>query len=313
MLSQEKYIAAAIESLVSQKTSFKYEILINDDNSTDNTFEICKHYKNLYPDKIKVFRNPNNIGVIDNWIDILKKAAGKYIAVCEGDDFWISNDKLEKQVNILENNPNIAICYHRVKEINGNTNELIKLSNQEYKKISTIYDLAENNFIYNVSCIYRNLHWNFPNWINSNLPTIDYPLHLLAALHGDIYFIEDCMAVYRIHDKSVWGGKDNISRNILLVEKLLLPICDKFNEDINKIIQKQLINYYINILEEIIDYENNIEVFNNIFVQITQIVDSKIILDGIYSHIKYFKNIYLQYSASRSYKLGYKILHPFVK
>lgn len=96
------WIAEAIESFLSQKTNFTFEILLIDDKSTDHSVDIIKKYAKKYPEKIRAFYNNKNLGITKTWIKICKKAKGKYIARCDGDDYWIDDYKLQKQVDKLE-------------------------------------------------------------------------------------------------------------------------------------------------------------------------------------------------------------------
>ena len=104
------WIRDAIESFLRQNTSFEYEILLIDDKSTDKSPEIIAEYEGKYPDKIRAFYNNKNLGITKTWIKICLEARGKYIARCDGDDYWINDNKLQKQVDSLENSKNSLWC-----------------------------------------------------------------------------------------------------------------------------------------------------------------------------------------------------------
>lgn len=101
--NHEKYLVQALESILSQKTSFEFQIVIGDDASSDNSRDILLKYKRKYPDKIKLILHDENVGMTANLISVLKECSGKYLASCEGDDYWIDPLKLQKQVDFLEN------------------------------------------------------------------------------------------------------------------------------------------------------------------------------------------------------------------
>jgi glycosyltransferase involved in cell wall biosynthesis len=109
--NHEKYIAQAIESFLMQKTNFPYEIIIGEDCSRDQTRAVCIEYHKRYSDKIKLFLNNSNKGMHRNFLDSLDACQGKYIAVCEGDDYWIDPYKLQKQVAYLEANPEYGLVF----------------------------------------------------------------------------------------------------------------------------------------------------------------------------------------------------------
>lgn len=104
------WISEAIESFLRQETNFKYEILLIDDKSTDGSQDTIKEYAQKYPDSVRAFYNKKNLGITKTWIKICKEAKGKYIARCDGDDFWIDNKKLQMQVDLLESNGKSKWC-----------------------------------------------------------------------------------------------------------------------------------------------------------------------------------------------------------
>lgn len=105
------WIKDAIDSFLRQEVNFEYEIVIIDDKSTDHSPEIIKEYLEKHPDKIRVFYNSENLGITRTWIKACKQAKGKYVARCDGDDFWVDNKKLQKQVDLLEKSKVSKWCY----------------------------------------------------------------------------------------------------------------------------------------------------------------------------------------------------------
>ena len=116
--NQAEYIKYALDSFLIQKTNFKYEVIIHDDASTDGTAEIIKEYADKYPEIIKpIFQTENQYskGVKRILNFTFKEAKGKYIALCEGDDYWINENKLQLQVEYMEKNPNCTLLFHNAK------------------------------------------------------------------------------------------------------------------------------------------------------------------------------------------------------
>jgi len=111
--NHEKYIAQAIDGVLMQQTSFPFELIIGEDCSTDNTRKICEEYKAKYPDKIQLLLPDSNLGMKQNFISTLQACTSKYIAVCEGDDYWTDPCKLQKQVDFLEANEGYSVTFHR--------------------------------------------------------------------------------------------------------------------------------------------------------------------------------------------------------
>lgn len=118
--NHEPFISQCIEGFLMQKTNFKFEILINDDASTDKTQDIIKEYESKYPDIIKpIYQTENQYSKgVHPWFDILFPIAkGKYIALCDGDDYWTDPLKLQKQVDFLESNDKYSVCCHLYSEL----------------------------------------------------------------------------------------------------------------------------------------------------------------------------------------------------
>lgn len=136
--NHEAYIQEAIESVLMQKTDFKYKLFIGEDLSTDNTRKICVEVAKQYSDKIELFLHPKNIGAVNNAQVIYRKcfdSGAKYIAMLEGDDYWTDPYKLQKQVDFLEANDELSMCYTRAKT----------LDNQSEKFQKTIPNLTRNH------------------------------------------------------------------------------------------------------------------------------------------------------------------------
>ena len=108
---QERYIAKALESILSQKCNFEYEVLVGDDASPDGTGEIVKRYGMEYPDRIKAIVREKNVGAFKNFKDLYSRATGEFLAFLEGDDYWIDEYKLQKQVDFLETNKEYAASF----------------------------------------------------------------------------------------------------------------------------------------------------------------------------------------------------------
>lgn len=252
--NHENLIAQAIESFLSQKTKFDFEIIIGDDYSTDQTHEIVKRYVDQYPDRIKLFRHDRNIGMMRNFEFIYFQCKGKYIAMCDGDDYWTDEFKLQKQVDFLEANPDFSISYHRVVELfpNGEM-KLEKINKSDSDATFTIDDLAKGNFIHTPSVLFRNnLFIAFPNWYE-NSPVGDYVLHMLNARYGKIKYFATPMAVYRKHTNSMWSSqskKVNYRKWIQVLDFLLKENFEKGVIEELKRQRRNSITTYLNILLE---------------------------------------------------------------
>ena len=109
--NQEKFISKAIDSVLNQETNFPFSLVIGEDKSTDRTREICLNYKEKYPEKIRLILNKENLGGRANFINAISHCSAKYVAICEGDDFWTNRNKLQRQVDFLEKHSNHGLVH----------------------------------------------------------------------------------------------------------------------------------------------------------------------------------------------------------
>ena len=207
--NHEKYIAHALESFLMQKTDFSFEILVHDDASTDSTPDIIKTYAEKYPDIIKpILQTENQFSKGINVTQVFQysRAKGKYIAFCEGDDYWIDSLKLQKQVDFLEANADFAVHCHNFKTQNGS----IVRAESHFDTLNpatemTISDLSKNNIIPTLTAVFRNQELLFPDWTLQS-PLGDIILFLQVVKNGKIKYLNEKMAVYR-QNVGVWSGK----------------------------------------------------------------------------------------------------------
>lgn len=215
--NHERYIKKALDSVFSQRTNFKFEIVVGDDFSSDRNLEIIRSYESTDRIHLKILERPEGgdywkkrkiRGRLYNFQNILENCQGTYVALLDGDDYWTDNTKLQKQVDFLESNPGYSICYHSVSRRNESNAELqADEVNREGKSEFSIYSLAKGNFIETCSCVYKSS--GIPKKLFSKSNVGDYALHMHNAQFGRIKHLSDNMAVYRIHDEGEWSKIDN--------------------------------------------------------------------------------------------------------
>jgi len=223
----EKYIEEAIRGVFLQKTNFPLELIISNDKSPDSTDEIVKNIIKYAPENISVnyIHHPENIGMHHNFTSALRTAQGKYIAVCEGDDYWTDENKLKKQIDFLEKNEDFTLTFHNVFIRNGETlrADLDYEKRLSSKNVYTINDLSKGNFIHTLSAVFRNMEIEFPEWYFSSFLG-DYPIWLWLSKKGKIKYFPEKMGVYR-ENVGVWSGKSQEEREFktMLVLRNLIP------------------------------------------------------------------------------------------
>lgn len=231
------FIKECLDGILMQKTNFSFEVVVGEDESSDGTREICLEYANKYPDKIRLFlRSREDVIYIKgsptgrfNFLENLKAARGKYIAICEGDDFWTDPLKLQKQVDLMEAKPVISLCFHKVDVKNLDGSKLLYTSNEGERKIefTTLDIIKEDWFILTCSMLFRKDAYVVPKWINE-IKFGDYIIQLFCSLEGNVYFLNEVMGVWRKHHL---GASQHLLReNGYDAMSLCL---DHFNEDTN--------------------------------------------------------------------------------
>jgi glycosyltransferase involved in cell wall biosynthesis len=206
------YIRQCIDSVLKQQTDFFFEIILGEDESNDGTRAICIEYSKRYPEIIKlylrrrqdvVFVNGNPTGRF-NFVQCIKAAAGKFIAVCEGDDYWSDMLKLQKQVDFLNKNPDCIACHHWHEILMRNKDGVFQLRPALKEGFgyypatkATVAAIFSNELRVKLRTImFRNIISDFPQWY-FRVAFGDVPLSMILGKHGSFGFIDEPMAVYR--------------------------------------------------------------------------------------------------------------------
>lgn len=211
--NQEKYIEKALSSLVMQKTNFKYEILVHDDASTDRTPEIIKEFEKRYPELVRpIFQKENQyskgISITREILHPLTR--GKYVAACEGDDYWVDENKLQIQYDIMEENPDISMCVHKVQCVNedGTLNEKIHpqkkyevtgtgiINQEQYADLLLLkggYPFHTSSFFRRKELMEGDMFNGLPNVLNGDRKILYSSLYA-----GSIYYIDKVMTHRRL-------------------------------------------------------------------------------------------------------------------
>lgn len=309
--NHEPFIRQAIDGILSQECNFSFELVIGEDKSSDNTRAICQEFEEKYPEIIKIHLRETNIGVIQNFIKTLKVCTGKYIALCEGDDYWTDPQKLQKQVDFLENNEDFAICFHTVKVWKEKEQIMVNdFITREVPEISDIYDLAVGNFIHTPSAVFRQYE-KVLNDLNElgELCVGDYPLFMLLARYGRIKKYTEDMGVYR-SGCGIWSNLNDpeikLSNWVSMLEKLITY----FEKD-------ELIVYHLKEqfgcrAHALYDYyrETNIEKANSFYIKALN-NNPKYLCERIKKDLENKSKELENIRNSKAYWLGKSILRPF--
>jgi glycosyltransferase involved in cell wall biosynthesis len=202
--NHEPFIRQCLDGFIMQKTDFPIEVLIHDDASTDGTADIIREYEKKYPEIIKpIFQTENKYskGIKISQTYNYPRAQGKYIALCEGDDYWTDPYKLQKQVDILENNNNIACVYTNFQTIDifsENIDFIPAITYHKHSKSGDIFiDLLNGNFILTLTVCFRKA--DLPQFYYEIKKPFDYSLFLSLANEKEFYYLNDITGCYRIN------------------------------------------------------------------------------------------------------------------
>ena len=209
-----EYIRQALDSVLMQKVNFNYEIIISDDCSMDGTQEILIDYKRIYPNLIHLNLQKVNLGAIRNLNMTLKRCKGKYIAFLEGDDFWNDANKLQTQIDFLENHPEYSACCHNA-EVIGDDIKKCKLYKINHSDIDSLdYYLKTIPTIVSASLTCRNLFGenNYYKYFTKTKFIGDRIIHALLLRHGKIKYLNEKMCTYRFitHGNTSFSSQDKI-------------------------------------------------------------------------------------------------------
>lgn len=267
--NQVNYITDTLNGFVMQKTDFPFVCTIMDDASTDGEQEVIKEYVHehfdlqdssvsyekdtdyghvtfaqhktnkscffavIYLKENHYRQRKSRAEYLTEWMDT------KYIALCEGDDYWTDSAKLQRQVDFLETHSDFSICFHEAKIFDQSQGDYVADVVRKVTSETDICELAKGNYIHTMTVVYRN-----NPLVREDLkklgPVItgDYALHMLNAKHGKIKKLPECMAVYRLNQEGVWGTKD-ITYQIPLWNEMLIRLIPFFEKDVQKTLHDQ--------------------------------------------------------------------------
>ena len=205
-----RFVTQALDSALAQRTNFDVEILVSEDCSTDGTRETVIAYQQKYPERIRLLLSDKNVRSNAVVARGIHAARGEYIALLDGDDYWISPDKLQKQADFLDRHAQCSCCFHNARvEQEGGTKAPWNWTPTGHPSISTFKDIWQGNFIATCSIMFRRSALGvIPAWYDSLFPITDWPLHILSAQHGDIGYLDEVLGVYRYHPGGLYSQFD---------------------------------------------------------------------------------------------------------
>lgn len=241
--NHENFIRESIEGILMQKCDFDIELILSNDCSTDSTDAVIQDILQNHPKSfiINYLRHRKNLGMMPNFIETLKQCNGKYIALCEGDDFWTDPLKLQKQVDFLEGNDDYVLCFHQVNILKTNgeiVDDFITIVPENHETIESLVRLG--NYIHTPSVVFRNVIKTFP-FEFFNVPFGDFFLYFLLAEKGKLKYLDEKMCVYR-HGVGVVSQMSRLEIANNNVQLYSCMISHTNNEEVKKILFERQID-----------------------------------------------------------------------
>jgi glycosyltransferase involved in cell wall biosynthesis len=254
------FIRQALDGFLMQKTNFPYEICLGEDGSRDDTKEICRKYVEKNPDKIRLFeRNREDVIYINNqptgrfnFIETLKECKGEYIALCDGDDYWVEPNKLQIQIDEMKNHPEIDVSFHSARLLINDKIEKVVANYGSKNKIFTTAEVirGDGGFSPTNSLIFRKKAiLNLPEWFYKVAPVGDFYLQIFGSISGGALYIAKNMSIYRVNSVGSWSERMMTEENMesltlksnITIELMGSYLEGKFIDDVNFIKSK---NFY---------------------------------------------------------------------
>lgn len=219
----EEYIAQALDSILMQKTSFDFKIRIADDCSTDKTIDILKDYQKRYPEIVEVLFADKNMGSLANSNRLFDHIDCEYFSFLDGDDYWIGEDRLQKQVDFLDNHPEYTMCAGNTQFLVNNELGKMMIEDRLLNRSYDSHNYADSSipFIHTSSILVRNVIFinGIPDYYKKAVGTFEESAlrgedfrRLLHLQHGPIFVMDSLFSVYRIHERGMWQGSTKLKR-----------------------------------------------------------------------------------------------------
>jgi glycosyltransferase involved in cell wall biosynthesis len=218
--AHENFIEKAIEGVLMQECNFDVELIIADDNSPDGTEHIVQKMRSEHPNghKVHYTKHPHNKGMMGNFMWAFSQAQFKYIALCEGDDYWTSPNKLQKQVDFMESNLQYSMCFHSVDIVMASEADhyVYPIPKSDVLKLD---DVIKSHYIPTCSLLFRQEYFNgsLPFWFAKSVSG-DIPLEIILASKGDTKFLDEKMACY---SRNLGGASHSKNQNFRIRSKYI--------------------------------------------------------------------------------------------
>ena len=206
-------IDQALASVLTQRTHFDFEVLVSEDASTDGTRTIVERWREKHPERVRLLLSERNLKSNEVVARGFREAAGKYVALLDGDDYWTSPNKLQAQADLLDAHPEAVLCFHDAEVIEANGTPPRRYTPATQKTRLTLDDFWEGNpFATCTSMFRRGAVATIPGWFADFFPVTDWPLYVLFAREGDAIYVPEVMGAYRRHAGGLYSSRSELDK-----------------------------------------------------------------------------------------------------
>lgn len=223
VFNHERFIKQALESILKQKTNYKFQVMAFDDCSSDRSYDVMMELAALYPEQLKVFRNSKNLGDFWNLRSNFSQLDSKYVALLDGDDYWDNETKIEKMVTYLEGHPGAVATSHNVRLLFDNQSTKLLNPKPFDRSEHTVEDLISGYCYHHTSAlIYRNVFKGKLPEAYFNPKAGDWFMSMLFAEHGYIKYFDETWSAYRIHENGFWSRFNEHDRQMMNIDSMVV-------------------------------------------------------------------------------------------
>ncbi len=237
--NRAEYIGRAIDSVLNQKTEFSYEIIIGDDASTDDSAEILMSYQQKYPEIFTIILHQKNNGAGSNWAQLIQISKAKYIALCDDDDYWHDENKLQLQVKLLENDKAIGLVHTDFRYFFPSKNKFKEIKINNKVRESLFHSLFDGEYlIINSTVVFRRelieKYVNLEDYKKYNFPTQDWVTWMQIAKYTKFEHIPVLTSTYCVSNESVTRTRDfdALAERYEREKMMYQYICEKFSDEL---------------------------------------------------------------------------------
>lgn len=242
--NQYSFLSKCLSSILSQIVSFEFEVIISDDNSSDDSVLIINDYVNRFPNLVKAYLQKKNLGPISNFQFAINHCKGDYIAICEGDDYWLDPYKLKKQVDYLKNNPDVVATFHNAAVVDKSG----KMTHS-YCSYTSTHQVSDESVILiggglfpTASLVFRNIFKNSLLKGIDKYKSGDRALIYELLLRDKIVYLNEIMSAYRIHDQGIFSSSLSDRQKSLAIHysnlELLVDYAPRFGQNYEILFKK---------------------------------------------------------------------------